>query len=67
MDYLRWRKRVCTEILTTAGVTSCRSGASVGTPFLLAAKGKAECAGKTMPAKSASLAASKTSPESFCH
>ncbi len=58
-------ERDCTEMFTTAGVTPCRSGARVGTPFLLAAKGKPECAGKTMPSKIASLAASKTSRKAF--
>ena len=38
-------ERDWTEIFTTAGVTSCSSGARVGTPFLLSAKGKPECAG----------------------
>ena len=58
-------ERDCTEIFTTAGVTPCSSGARVGTPFLLSAKGKPEYAGKTIPSKITRLAGSKTSWKDF--
>ena len=58
-------ERDWTEIFTTAGVTPCSSGARVGTPFLLSAKGKPECAEKTTPSKITRLADSKTSWKDF--
>jgi hypothetical protein len=58
-------ERDWTEILTTAGVTSCSSGAKVGTPFLLLAKGKPECAGKTMPRRITKLVGNKKSRKAF--
>ena len=58
-------ERDCTEIFTTAGVTSWSSGANVGTPSLLLAKGKPECAGKTRPSKITKLAGNKTNRKTF--
>ena len=58
-------ERDCTEIFTTAGVTSCSSGARVGTPFLLFAKGKPACAGKAMASQITKLTGNKTTLDAF--